>query len=54
MLFSAIVIPTPSIVSKGVQYHCDYCRKDMTGAVRIKCAECANFDLCVECFSQVL
>eukprot|EP01083_Nonionella_stella_P024264 67051_1 len=36
---------------KGAKYHCDYCRKDITSVVRIKCAECKDFDLCVECFS---
>jgi transcriptional adapter 2-alpha len=35
----------------GVKYHCDYCRKDISGGIRIKCAECTDFDLCVECFS---
>jgi hypothetical protein len=32
-------------------YHCNYCKKDISGSVRIKCAECADFDLCLECFS---
>lgn len=36
---------------KGAQYHCDYCRKDITNVVRVKCAECKDFDLCLECFS---
>lgn len=35
----------------GAQYHCDYCRKDISSTVRIRCAECADFDLCLECFS---
>eukprot|EP00697_Spironema_sp_BW2_P009576 gnl/Spiro4/2452_TR1176_c0_g1_i1.p1 gnl/Spiro4/2452_TR1176_c0_g1~~gnl/Spiro4/2452_TR1176_c0_g1_i1.p1 ORF type:complete len:342 (-),score=51.43 gnl/Spiro4/2452_TR1176_c0_g1_i1:10-1035(-) len=35
----------------GARYHCDYCSKDITRAVRIKCAVCRDFDLCVECFS---
>jgi hypothetical protein len=35
----------------AVKYHCDYCRKDISRGVRIKCAECTDFDLCVECFS---
>jgi hypothetical protein len=26
--------------SSGAQYHCDYCRTDITSQVRIKCAEC--------------
>eukprot|EP01100_Stratorugosa_tubuloviscum_P014384 TRINITY_DN7671_c2_g1_i1.p1 TRINITY_DN7671_c2_g1~~TRINITY_DN7671_c2_g1_i1.p1 ORF type:complete len:490 (+),score=181.15 TRINITY_DN7671_c2_g1_i1:47-1516(+) len=37
--------------SNAVLYHCNYCRKDITGNVRIKCAECTDFDLCLECFS---
>ena len=32
-------------------YHCNYCRKDISNTVRIKCAVCADFDLCLECFS---
>jgi hypothetical protein len=33
------------------RYHCNYCRKDITECVRIKCSVCTDFDLCVECFS---
>lgn len=32
-------------------YHCNYCNKDISGQVRIKCVRCSDFDLCVECFS---
>ncbi len=32
-------------------YHCNYCQKDISNTVRIKCAVCADFDLCLECFS---
>ncbi|XP_057960996.1 transcriptional adapter ADA2b [Malania oleifera] len=32
-------------------YHCNYCNKDITGKIRIKCAVCSDFDLCIECFS---
>ena len=32
-------------------YHCNYCDKDISARVRIKCAVCADFDLCLECFS---
>eukprot|EP00850_Spirogloea_muscicola_P012044 SM000076S21865 [mRNA] locus=s76:531239:535469:- [translate_table: standard] len=32
-------------------YHCNYCQKDVSGTVRIKCAKCPDFDLCLECFS---
>ncbi|XP_019438740.1 PREDICTED: transcriptional adapter ADA2b-like isoform X2 [Lupinus angustifolius] len=32
-------------------YHCNYCNKDVSGKIRIKCVVCQDFDLCVECFS---
>ena len=32
-------------------YHCNYCNKDISGKIRIKCVVCQDFDLCVECFS---
>lgn len=35
----------------AVQYHCDYCQKDISNCLRISCAVCPEFDLCVECFS---
>lgn len=36
---------------KKALYHCNYCNKDITGKIRIKCGVCSDFDLCVECFS---
>ncbi|GAA0163252.1 DNA-binding transcription factor [Lithospermum erythrorhizon] len=36
---------------KRALYHCNYCNKDLSGRVRIKCAVCSDFDLCIECFS---
>ncbi|CAI0460562.1 unnamed protein product [Linum tenue] len=36
---------------KKALYHCNYCNKDITGKIRIKCAMCPDFDLCIECFS---
>lgn len=36
---------------KKALYHCNYCNKDITGKIRIKCFMCPDFDLCVECFS---
>ncbi|CAN4110175.1 unnamed protein product [Withania somnifera] len=36
---------------KKALYHCNYCNKDISGRIRIKCVVCADFDLCVECFS---
>ncbi|EFA83055.1 myb domain-containing protein [Heterostelium album PN500] len=35
----------------AIQYHCDYCQKDISNVVRIRCSVCEDFDLCVECFS---
>ncbi|KDR23950.1 transcriptional adapter 2-beta isoform X1 [Zootermopsis nevadensis] len=32
------------------KYNCTYCQDDITG-LRIKCAVCADFDLCLQCFS---
>lgn len=32
-------------------YHCNYCQKDISNVVRIKCAVCPDFDLCLDCFS---
>lgn len=32
------------------KYHCNYCQDDI-GGVRVKCEECQDFDLCVQCFS---
>lgn len=32
-------------------YHCDSCHRDLSGALRIRCAVCADFDLCLDCFS---
>uniref|UniRef100_A0A061RHS0 Transcriptional adapter n=1 Tax=Tetraselmis sp. GSL018 TaxID=582737 RepID=A0A061RHS0_9CHLO len=36
---------------KRALYHCNYCQKDISSRIRIKCAECPDFDLCLECFS---
>ncbi|XP_063235227.1 transcriptional adapter 2B [Bacillus rossius redtenbacheri] len=33
------------------KYTCTYCQEDITG-LRIKCADCTNFDLCLQCFSS--
>ncbi|TKY47885.1 Transcriptional adapter ADA2 [Spatholobus suberectus] len=37
--------------SKVSLYHCNYCNKDISGKIRIKCVVCQDFDLCIECFS---
>ncbi|TPX62080.1 hypothetical protein PhCBS80983_g00735 [Powellomyces hirtus] len=36
----------------GQSYHCNGCSKDITNLVRVRCAECTDFDLCVTCFSS--
>ncbi|EDO18912.1 hypothetical protein Kpol_1023p83 [Vanderwaltozyma polyspora DSM 70294] len=36
------------------KFHCDICSADCTNRVRISCAECPEYDLCVPCFSQGL
>lgn len=36
------------------KFHCDICSADCTHRVRISCATCAEYDLCVPCFSQGL
>lgn len=37
--------------NKRSLYFCTYCQRDISSQVRIKCAECADVDLCVDCFS---
>nr|XP_046479164.1 transcriptional adapter 2B isoform X6 [Neodiprion pinetum] len=32
------------------KYNCTYCQEDIAG-LRVKCVECADFDLCLQCFS---
>jgi len=47
----------PSTAGQGLNegketlYHCNYCNKDISGKIRIKCVTCPDYDLCVECFS---
>jgi hypothetical protein len=43
--------PWPSPGCRSSLYHCNYCQKDISNVARIKCAVCADFDLCLECFS---
>jgi hypothetical protein len=38
-------------VPDAVKYHCNYCGVDISHVVRVKCAVCADFDLCVHCFA---
>eukprot|EP00301_Raphidiophrys_heterophryoidea_P023542 c7392_g1_i1.p1 GENE.c7392_g1_i1~~c7392_g1_i1.p1 ORF type:complete len:514 (+),score=136.17 c7392_g1_i1:57-1598(+) len=39
------------VKSGAARYHCNYCQRDITNLFRIKCAQCTDFDLCLECFS---
>ncbi|XP_014215648.1 transcriptional adapter 2B-like isoform X2 [Copidosoma floridanum] len=32
------------------KYNCTYCQEDISG-LRVKCVECTDFDLCLQCFS---
>ncbi|XP_024880199.1 transcriptional adapter 2B isoform X1 [Temnothorax curvispinosus] len=32
------------------KYNCTYCQEDIAG-LRVKCIECSEFDLCLQCFS---
>ncbi|QPG75730.1 hypothetical protein FOA43_003090 [Brettanomyces nanus] len=34
------------------KFHCDVCSSDCTRRIRIKCAECTDYDLCVPCFAK--
>lgn len=37
--------------TKGRLYHCDVCSSDCTNRIRITCAICTDYDLCVPCFA---
>ncbi|KAG0004515.1 Transcriptional adapter ada2 [Modicella reniformis] len=41
---------TEKDIESGVKYHCDPCSQNITDTVRIRCAVCSDFDLCVRCF----
>ncbi|XP_047477328.1 transcriptional adapter 2B-like [Penaeus chinensis] len=32
------------------KYHCNYCEEDVNG-LRVRCLECDDFDLCLQCFA---
>lgn len=38
-------------MEKSRLYHCDVCLSDCTNRIRIKCAICTDYDLCVPCFA---
>lgn len=46
-------VPTivPPIVVDGSKYHCNYCYSDCSG-LRVSCAECPDFDACLQCFAS--
>ncbi|WPK27528.1 hypothetical protein PUMCH_004920 [Australozyma saopauloensis] len=39
-------------MEKSRLYHCDVCSSDCTNRIRIKCAICTDYDLCVPCFAS--
>lgn len=41
----------PLACTRSALYHCNYCHKDISNEVRIKCADCQDFDLCLDCFA---
>ncbi|GJQ12808.1 hypothetical protein GpartN1_g4599.t1 [Galdieria partita] len=34
----------------SIVYYCNYCKRDVSRVLHIRCAECQDFDLCVDCF----
>ena len=39
-------------VEVGAKCMCDVCHLDISNLIYINCAECANVDLCISCFSS--
>lgn len=39
------------LCSCRAMFHCNNCQRDISNCVRIRCAECTDFDLCLPCFS---
>lgn len=37
--------------SQAGLYHCNYCMRDISSTIRIKCAVCQDWDLCMDCFA---
>lgn len=33
------------------RFHCDYCGRDLSTAIRARCAVCPDYDSCLDCFS---
>ncbi|KAK4535727.1 hypothetical protein CDCA_CDCA06G1752 [Cyanidium caldarium] len=39
------------VASTGGRFHCNNCARDISDTVRIRCAVCVEYDLCIDCFS---
>mmetsp|Transcript_24698 Transcript_24698/g.97552 ORF Transcript_24698/g.97552 Transcript_24698/m.97552 type:complete len:131 (+) Transcript_24698:812-1204(+) len=37
--------------SDSSRFHCNYCGRDLSNTIRARCADCTDFDLCLDCFS---
>lgn len=33
------------------RFHCDYCARDLSSAIRARCTVCPDYDSCLDCFS---
>lgn len=33
------------------RFHCNYCGRDLSTQIRARCAECSDYDSCLDCFS---
>lgn len=33
------------------RFHCNYCNRDLSSQIRVRCAVCADYDSCLDCFS---
>eukprot|EP01091_Cochliopodium_minus_P010428 TRINITY_DN2759_c0_g1_i2.p1 TRINITY_DN2759_c0_g1~~TRINITY_DN2759_c0_g1_i2.p1 ORF type:complete len:474 (+),score=121.78 TRINITY_DN2759_c0_g1_i2:65-1486(+) len=51
-VFTNATQKTEVVGLKGVKYHCNSCRRDITVETRIRCVICPDFDLCLHCFSN--
>jgi transcriptional adapter 2-alpha len=49
MALPATFLPTGG---KKTPHHCSACKRETTLHLRIRCAECANFELCGDCFAS--
>eukprot|EP00798_Chlamydomonas_sp_ICE-L_P013693 gene13693-19585_t len=48
--FPILILKSDALLRRAL-YHCNYCARDISCTARVKCAICADFDLCLECFS---